>query len=37
MAAGETLAHLACLRTRGIATVKLDAKGIQRWTALPAQ
>lgn len=35
MAAGETLAHLACLRTRGFATVKVDAKGVQRWTALP--
>lgn len=32
MAVGETLAHLACLRARGLASVKYDAQGIQWWS-----
>ncbi len=31
MAVGETLAHLACLRSRGQASMEKDAAGIQWW------
>lgn len=33
MATGESLAHLACLRTRGLAASTLDADGIEWWQA----
>jgi glyoxylase-like metal-dependent hydrolase (beta-lactamase superfamily II) len=36
MAAGETLAHLACLKVRGLATVTTDDDRIQWWSGIPA-
>jgi glyoxylase-like metal-dependent hydrolase (beta-lactamase superfamily II) len=33
MATGESLAHLNCLRTRGQASVELDAEGVAWWRA----
>ncbi|WP_327753941.1 MBL fold metallo-hydrolase (plasmid) [Sphingobium sp. SJ10-10] len=34
LATGESLAHLACLRSRGLVTEEVDAAGIRWWRAL---
>jgi glyoxylase-like metal-dependent hydrolase (beta-lactamase superfamily II) len=35
LATGESLAHLACLRTRGLASAKADDAGVRWWRATP--